>query len=91
MSSDGSAQLGARDWGLLQALSDRQPASPKGILARMRETGYSLASTYAITDKLKQDGLVEHLEDEGTYRITTRGCAALDGLVLRATRLLDHQ
>ena len=91
MSNDGAAQLGARDWGLLQALSDRQPAGPTELMARMRETGYSLASTRNITEKLKQEGLVEHLEEQGTYRITSRGCAALDGLVLRATRLLDHQ
>ena len=91
MSNDGTVQLGPHDWGLLQALSDRQLAGPKKVMARMRETGYSLTSTYHITDKLKQKGLEEHLEEQGTYRITSMGCAALDGLIFRVTRLLDHQ
>ncbi|MCY4442169.1 MAG: hypothetical protein OXE53_18420 [Deltaproteobacteria bacterium] len=91
MSNDGTVLLGARDWGFLQALSDRQPAGPTEVVARMRETGYSLSSTWNITDKLKQEGLVDHLEEHGAYRITPRGCAALDGIVLRATRLMDHR
>ena len=57
----------------------------------MRKIGYSLASTRNITEKLKQVGLVEHLEQQRAYRITPEGCTALDRLVLRATSLMDHR
>ncbi len=86
-----SVQLEANYWGFLQALSDRKPAGPTEVMARMRQTGYSLAATYGITDKLKQEGLVEHLEQQGEYRITPKGCAALDRLVYRMTRLTHYR
>lgn len=89
--SDSSLELGSRDWGFLQALSDRQPAGPTEVVARMRKTGYSLASIRNITEKLKQERLAEHLEQHGAYRITPAGCADLDGLVLRTTSLMDHR
>ena len=46
---------------------------PTEVEARMRKIGYSWASTWNITDKLKQEGLVEHLEQQGAYRITLEG------------------
>ena len=57
----------------------------------MRATGYRLKTTQYITDNLTNWGLVDHLEEQGEYQITDAGRAALDGLVLRATRLLDHR
>ena len=91
MSNEGSVQLEANYWGFLQALSDRKPAGPTEVETRMQKTGYSLSGTYAITKKLKQEGLVEHLQQQGEYRITPKGCAALDRLVYRMTRLMHYR
>ena len=79
----------AKQWGVLQALSDGESAGYTAITRRMTDVGYRVSGIYGACENLKAAGLVERGEPK-TWRITHQGRAALDRLVYRMTRVLDE-